>query len=136
MLARLKTHAATLKRDVVTLWFAVRDPRTPAAARWLAILVVAYALSPIDLIPDFIPVLGYLDELLLLPLAILAIRKLVPPHVLQESGGRADEWLAAGERLPKSRLGAVIMVTIWAIVLWWLIALFAPALSGFDERSG
>jgi uncharacterized membrane protein YkvA (DUF1232 family) len=136
VLAGLKARAATLKHDVVTLWFAVKDPRTPAAARWLAILVLAYALSPIDLIPDFIPVLGYLDELLLLPLAIVAIRKLVPPQVLHESRGKAEEWLAAGQRLPRSRLGAAIIIIIWSVVLWWVIALFAPAVSAGYERSG
>jgi uncharacterized membrane protein YkvA (DUF1232 family) len=136
LLARLKARAAALRQDVVALWFAVKDPRTPAAARWLAILVVAYALSPIDLIPDFIPVLGYLDELLLLPLAIVGIRKLVPPAVLQESRVKAQEWLAAGQRLPRSRLGAAIIIVIWAMLLWWVIALFAPALSAGSQRGG
>jgi uncharacterized membrane protein YkvA (DUF1232 family) len=130
LMHKLKARAAALKRDTVMLWFAIRDPRTPAAARWLIGLVVAYALSPIDLIPDFIPVLGYLDELVLLPLAVLGIRKLIPPHVLAESRTKAEEWLAAGRGLPESRVGALIVVVVWATVLWWLIAIFAPALSG------
>ena len=136
LLAKLRARGAALKRETAMLWFALRDARTPAAARWLAVLVVAYALSPIDLIPDFIPVLGYLDELLILPLAIVAIRRLIPAEVLAESRIKADEWLSTGQGLPQSRLGAAIIVVIWAMVLWWLIALFAPALSAAPSDSG
>lgn len=132
---RIKARAALLQRDVLALWFAVRDPRTPWSARALALLVVAYALSPIDLIPDFIPVLGYVDELLLLPLAIWAILRLVPREVLTQSRAKAEEWLASGQRLPRSRVGAVIVIAVWVVLIWWLIALFAPSIgSAFSSN--
>ncbi|HWQ38676.1 MAG TPA: YkvA family protein [Burkholderiales bacterium] len=131
---RIKARAALLKRDVLALWFAVRDPRTPWSARALALLVVTYALSPIDLIPDFIPVLGYVDELLLLPLAIWAIFKLVPREVLAQSRAMAEDWLASGRRPPRSRVGAVLVIAVWVVLVWWLIALFAPSL-GFVLNS-
>jgi uncharacterized membrane protein YkvA (DUF1232 family) len=102
------------------LWRAARDPRTPWYARWLALAVVGYALSPIDLIPDFIPVLGYLDDLLLVPLGIWLVLRLVPPQVMAEHR-------AAAERAParrKSLVAATIIVALWsglALVLgWWL----------------
>jgi uncharacterized membrane protein YkvA (DUF1232 family) len=81
---RLKAWARALKRDVVALWLAARDPRTPLAAKLLAGVVAAYALSPIDLIPDFIPVLGYLDDLLLVPAGIWLVVRLIPAELLAE----------------------------------------------------
>jgi uncharacterized membrane protein YkvA (DUF1232 family) len=97
-----KARARQLKADVYALYFACRDPRTPWYAKLLAAVVVAYALSPIDLIPDFIPILGYLDDLILVPLGILAVVKLIPPEVLGECRERAAEatsrptsWIAA-----------------------------------------
>ncbi len=127
-LDRIRAWANRLKRDGIALWFATRDPRTPLAAKLIAGAVLAYVLSPIDLIPDFIPILGYLDELLLLPLAIWLVIKLVPAEVLAQSRAKATEWLAAGERTPRSRLGAAIVICVWVILLWWLIAVFAPLL--------
>jgi uncharacterized membrane protein YkvA (DUF1232 family) len=129
-LDRVRGWADALRQETVALWFAVRDPRTPLAAKVLAGVVIAYALSPIDLIPDFIPVLGYLDELLLLPLAIWLVVKLVPEEVLKQSRAKAREWFAAGQRAPRSRLGALIVVVVWVVILWWLIAVFAPSLGG------
>jgi uncharacterized membrane protein YkvA (DUF1232 family) len=82
LLSRLKTWARGIKRDVVTVYFAARDPQAPWGARVLAGLVAAYALSPIDLIPDFIPVLGYLDDLLIVPLGLLWVMRLMPEDVL------------------------------------------------------
>lgn len=87
---RLKTWARRIKRDGLTLWFAGKHPRTPWHAKALGMFVVAYALSPIDLIPDFIPVLGYLDDVLLLPGLIWLTIKLLPPDVLQECRSQAD----------------------------------------------
>ena len=84
MIARLKQWARLVKRDVIALWIAARDRRTPLLARGIAAAVAAYAVSPIDLIPDFIPVLGYLDDLVLLPLAILLVIRLIPAEVLAE----------------------------------------------------
>ncbi|MGH8629165.1 MAG: YkvA family protein [Burkholderiales bacterium] len=125
---RIRGWANRLRQETVALWFAVRDPRTPLAAKVLAGAVLAYALSPIDLIPDFIPILGYLDELLLLPLALWLVIRLVPAEVLAQSRARAVEWLAAGQQTPRSRIGAVIVISVWVVVLWWLIAVFAPSL--------
>jgi uncharacterized membrane protein YkvA (DUF1232 family) len=121
-LERLKTAARELEREVVVLAIAARDPRTPWTVKALVLAVVAYAASPIDLIPDFIPVLGYLDELILLPLALRFILRLVPAQVLADARAQAD----ARSRLPRSRAGAAIVVAIWLALLgaaaWWWFA--------------
>jgi uncharacterized membrane protein YkvA (DUF1232 family) len=117
-LERLKTWARALKRDVVALWLAARDPRTPLAAKLGAGAVAAYALSPIDLIPDFIPVLGYLDDLLLVPAGIWLAIRLVPAKLLAEFRAAA----AARER-PASLTGAAVIAAIWLVLggaLAWL----------------
>ena len=120
MLGRLKAWVKTVKRDIAALWIAARDPRCPLAAKLVAGLVVAYALSPIDLIPDFIPVLGYLDDLILLPLGIALAIRLLPRQLLADARVRA-------ETLPRpapSRLGLACIIGLWTagIVLglcWW-----------------
>ena len=121
--ARLGAWAQTLKRDGITLWFALRHPDTPRHVKWLAAFVVAYALSPIDLIPDFIPVLGLLDDLLLLPgLIWLALRGL-PEAVRVACRAQAQAWLAAGAARPRSWRGAVLVVVLWlaaAALVWWM----------------
>jgi uncharacterized membrane protein YkvA (DUF1232 family) len=109
-----------LKREVVALYLACRDPRVPWYAKALAAGVVAYAVSPIDLIPDFIPVIGLLDDLLLLPLAILAVRAMVPPAVMEECRARA----AGMEAKPAGRTAAVVIVLIWIAAAAALIAWF------------
>lgn len=124
LLDRIKTWARRIKRDAVTLWFAYKDPRTPWAVKGLCVFVVAYALSPIDLIPDFIPVLGYLDDALLLPGLIWLAVRLLPPQVVSECRGRADEWMTVQGKKPTSMVGAVAIVLIWlamacALWLWW-----------------
>ena len=122
--SRLRTWARSIKREGVALWFAARDPRTPLWPKLLCAFVVAYALSPIDLIPDFIPVLGYVDDVLLLPgLMWLAIR-LMPAELMQENRLRADEWLRQGKDKPRSVTGAVVIVILWlavaaALWYWW-----------------
>jgi uncharacterized membrane protein YkvA (DUF1232 family) len=119
MAGSMKQWARSLKRDAHAIYLAARDPRTPWYAKALAIGVAGYALSPIDLIPDFIPVLGYLDDIVIVPLGILAVIKLIPPQVMQES--RAAAALAA-ER-PVTRTAALVVVLIWiaSIVLsGWL----------------
>lgn len=116
--------ARTIKRDAVAIWLAARDPRTPWAARVLAICVAAYALSPIDLIPDFIPVLGYIDDLLIVPLGILAVVKMVPPRLMAEFRTSA---LAMVER-PVSLAGRVAVVTIWLALALPLVAWLARLL--------
>ena len=108
-LERLKTWARALRRDVVALWIAARDPQTPTWARLIAAAIPAYAVSPIELIPDFIPVLGYLDELLLLPLGIAAAVRLIPPDLMLEFRARAATVL----QRPKSRIAADVVVLIW-----------------------
>ena len=112
MLARLKTWAQALKRDVTALWLAARDPRVPLAAKLVAGAVAAYALSPIDLIPDFIPVLGLLDDLLLIPAGIWLAVRLVPPAVLDDLRRRVE---ATGR--PQSRVGMLAVIAVWIAVL-------------------
>jgi uncharacterized membrane protein YkvA (DUF1232 family) len=106
----------------------MKDPRTPWYARVAAGLVVAYAFSPIDLIPDFIPVLGYLDDLVLVPLGIALTIKLIPPAVLAEAGSRADALMAAGK--PTSRAAALVIVTIWLVAVVAIIALILRVVRG------
>lgn len=125
-LARLRRWARALKRDVHAVYLAARDPRTPWFAKALALGVAAYALSPIDLIPDFIPVLGYLDEVILLPLAILLVVRLIPPELMAEHRAAA----AAAERRPVSRAGAAAVVVIWLAAAGLLLWLFWPAGAG------
>jgi len=118
MARKLKDWARAIKRDVHAIYLAGRDPRVPWYAKALALCVAGYALSPIDLIPDFIPVIGYLDDLVIVPLGILAVVKLIPPEVMAEH--RATAAIAV-ER-PISRIAAVIIVLIWvasiALVGW------------------
>jgi uncharacterized membrane protein YkvA (DUF1232 family) len=120
MFPALKAWAGRLKRDVVALWLAARDPRTPWHAKALAGAVAAYALSPIDLIPDFIPILGYLDDLLIVPAGIWLAVRWVPPALMAEFRDRA---VAAAR--PRSLVAAGIIIALWlaatALILWlWL----------------
>jgi uncharacterized membrane protein YkvA (DUF1232 family) len=119
MLARLKDWARAVKRDVVALFLAARDSRTPWYAKVIAGLVAAYALSPIDLIPDFIPVVGYLDDLVIVPLGIWIVVGLVPGDLMQEFRAEA----ARLEAKPVSRVGALFIVALWiaavGLLLWW-----------------
>ena len=119
MLRRLRDWARAIRRDVQALWLAARDPRTPWIARLLAVVLAAYALSPIDLIPDVIPVLGLLDEAILLPLGILLAVRLIPPPLLTEFRAAAS----AAQARPGSRAGAAIVVVLWllaaALALRW-----------------
>ena len=121
MLSIVKAWARGLKRDVHAVYLAARDPRTPWYARAAAMLVAAYALSPIDLIPDFIPILGYLDDLLIVPLGIFLVVRLIPADVLEE------HRMSVAERQttrPVSYAAAVFMVGMWVVaagaLYWWL----------------
>lgn len=121
---RLRQWAARIKRDAVTLWFALRHPETPWTAKAVAFLVVAYALSPIDLVPDFIPVLGYVDDVLLLPALIWVAVRLVPPMVLAQCRTRADEWLQLTGRKPSVWHGALLVFAVWialGLALWFWV---------------
>lgn len=123
LLDTLRQWARRIKRDAVTLWFACRHPATPWGVKALCAFVVAYALSPIDLIPDFIPVLGYVDDALLLPGLIWLAVRLLPAPVVADSRSRADAWMAEKGRKPTSRVGAVVIVALWLLAAgaagWW-----------------
>jgi uncharacterized membrane protein YkvA (DUF1232 family) len=107
-----------LKRESLVVWYAARDPRLPWHVRLLALAIAAYALSPIDLIPDFIPVLGYLDDLILIPLGVALVVRLTPAPILADARARA----AAAATRPVSRIGAAVVVALWvvALLLGWI----------------
>ena len=107
---RLQHWARDLKRDTLALYLAARDPRVPWYAKVVAACVAAYALSPIDLIPDFIPVIGYLDDIILVPLGIALAIRLIPPALLEEHRVSAAARIA---KRPVSRIGALVIITIW-----------------------
>jgi uncharacterized membrane protein YkvA (DUF1232 family) len=109
---QLRRRARQIKRDVDALYLAARDPRVPWYAKAVAIAVAAYVLSPIDLIPDFIPVVGYLDDLVIVPFGILLAVKLVPDDLMAEF--RASAVSAEGERI-LGKLGAAIIVLLWIL---------------------
>jgi uncharacterized membrane protein YkvA (DUF1232 family) len=108
MVGRLRSWARSIKRDVHALYLSARDPRVPWYAKAVALAVAAYALSPIDLIPDFIPVLGYLDDLILVPLGIIVAVKLIPPVVLAEHRSTALQV-----PLQASRNAAFVIIAVW-----------------------
>jgi len=118
-----KRRVRQLKAETYALYLAYRDPRVPWYARLFAALVVGYAFCPIDLIPDFVPVLGYLDDLLLVPLGIWLALKLIPPEVMAEARERAQQAMAEGK--PVNRAAAVVVVSIWlllaALALFWVV---------------
>ncbi len=120
MFENIRAWARALKAEVVVVASALRDPRTPWSAKILGAVVVAYAVSPIDLIPDFIPVVGYLDDLILVPAGLWLVRRLIPADVLSEHRGRVKQ----GDRLPGSRTAAAAIVAIWIVsagfVGYWL----------------
>jgi uncharacterized membrane protein YkvA (DUF1232 family) len=118
MLSRLKRWARHLRTELIVLWFCCRHPQTPLAAKIVAIAVVAYAFSPIDLIPDFIPVLGYLDDLVLVPAGIWLALRLVPAPILAECRTRAHNWVAAWRLKIAGRIAAAAILVVWLIVAW------------------
>ena len=126
MFTSLKAQAEQLKQHTLTVYFAARDPRTPIFVRVLAVLVAAYALSPIDLIPDFIPVIGYLDDLLLVPLGLALVVRLTPHEVLESARLKAQQAV----NKPVSYIAAVFFVGLWLVVAWlairWSIGIFRP----------
>lgn len=124
-LEKLKARARKLKSQVYVLYYASRHPRTPWYAKLVVLAVVAYALSPIDLIPDFIPVLGYLDDLILLPLGIALALRLIPEDVMRECAEKAAE---RGAGSGKNWKAATVVIAVWGVALAvvgkWLYALF------------
>ncbi|MBO4120235.1 DUF1232 domain-containing protein [Cupriavidus gilardii] len=121
MFDTLRAWAARLRRDVLTLWFACRHPATPWLTRGLCALIVAYAFSPIDLIPDFVPVLGYLDEIVLLPALIWCALRTLPAPLADSCRAQAQCWLDERRGKPRSYWGAAIVVALWlaAALLAW-----------------
>lgn len=122
MWSELKNWARAIKRETLAAYFAVQDPRTPRLAKAVGVVVVAYALSPIDLIPDFIPVLGYLDDVIFVPAGLWLLIRLVPSAVMEESRTRA----AASSARPQSKFAGAVIVFIWLAVAGlaalWIIA--------------
>lgn len=127
MLDELRRRARRLKAEVYALYLAYRDPRVPWYARLFAAGVVAYAFSPIDLIPDFIPVIGFLDDLILVPLGILLALRMIPPPVMAECRQRAAETLREGR--PTNWLAAGVIIAIWIALAALAVALALRLLS-------
>ncbi|WP_293777213.1 DUF1232 domain-containing protein [uncultured Oxalicibacterium sp.] len=130
-LARLRGWAVILKRDGLTLWFALRHPNVPWYAKAMSIVMVAYAFSPIDLIPDFIPIVGWIDDLIILPLLLWFTLRLIPAKVLAHCRDAAEQWLREKKGKVISFVGGAIILLIWlmiAIAIWrawigpWLAA--------------
>ena len=120
MLPDIENWWRSTERDAVAVWLAARDPRVPWYAKSVAVAVAAYALSPIDLIPDFVPVLGYVDDLLIVPAGIWFVVHIIPAALVVEFRAAATDY----QRRPRSRAGAAMVVTIWllvvAVVAWWI----------------
>jgi uncharacterized membrane protein YkvA (DUF1232 family) len=121
VLQRARQWTRETKRDVVAIWIAARDPRVPWYAKAIAAAVAAYALSPIDLIPDFVPVLGYLDDLIIVPAGVLLTVRLMPAGLMDEFRAEA----ARREARPRSRQGAAFVIALWlltmAVIVRWLV---------------
>ncbi len=110
MIEKIRVWATALKAEIVVLASALRDVRTPWYAKAFGLFVVAYAVSPIDLIPDFIPIFGFVDDAIVLPLGIWAVRRMIPADVMAEHRSN----VAPGQRLPASRTAAAFIITLWA----------------------
>jgi uncharacterized membrane protein YkvA (DUF1232 family) len=119
-----RRRAKELRADIYALYLAARDPRVPWYAKGLALLVTAYAFSPIDLVPDFVPVLGHLDDLVLLPLGIALTLKLIPPRIWAECRERARVDVAAQSRT--GWVAAGVIVLLWLLVIAWLLGKYGP----------
>jgi uncharacterized membrane protein YkvA (DUF1232 family) len=128
-LARLlrRANTARLATYLIALWKLFKHPETPRVAKWVAVAVLAYAVSPIDLIPDFIPVLGQLDDLIIVPLGVALVVRITPKHLWD---ARMREAELSRERLPGLRLGVVLIVLVWAtllgLLMWAAFAIFRP----------
>ena len=116
-----KKRMKKIKEDIFIVAEAYKHPDTPFYAKLIAILVVAYAFSPIDLIPDFIPILGYLDDLILIPLGIAILLKILPDHVIQDS---REKVAAAGKVKQKNWIAGALILLVWALLLYWLVDFF------------
>jgi len=120
-ITKLKARAKKIKQDIFVLVEAYKHPKTPLYVKLLSIIIVAYAFSPIDLIPDFIPLLGYLDDIILIPLGISLVLKLIPKNVLQE----CREIVENSERVKKKNwIAGTFIILLWISVLFWIVSLF------------
>lgn len=123
-----KQQVKRLKKETYVIYLACKDSRVPWYAKALAVVVVAYALSPIDLIPDVIPVLGYLDDLILVPLGIILVRWMIPPVVLADC--RAQAETDVNQTTPKSQIAAVVIIAIWVLsgilIVFWIGNILQP----------
>jgi uncharacterized membrane protein YkvA (DUF1232 family) len=115
----LKAKAKSLKKEVKALYLAYKRPDVPWYAKLFVLLVVGYALSPIDLIPDFIPVLGYLDDLVLIPLGVTLAVKMIPPHVMEECRVQAENIFKDGK--PKNWVAGAVIILIWIAIIWLIV---------------
>ena len=117
-LTKLKNYARKLKQNLFVLYLSYKDIRVPWYAKLVAICVVAYAFSPIDLIPDFIPVLGYLDDLIIVPLGISLALKLIPSYIIEENREKAE--VIRGDGKPKNWFVALLFILIWILLTFWV----------------
>ncbi|MCY9660574.1 YkvA family protein [Paenibacillus chondroitinus] len=117
LIDKLKHQVRILKQNIIALYLSYKDPRVPWYAKWIAICVVAYACSPIDLIPDFIPVLGYLDDLILVPLGVTLALRFIPKPILEEYREKAKEL---GKKKPKNWLVGALFIAIWILCAVWI----------------
>lgn len=117
-LARAKSAAKEIKRNIYALYLACQDPRVPWHAKLFALCVVAYVFSPIDLIPDFIPILGYVDDLVLVPIGITIAVRMIPAAVMEDSRAKAEEVRRNGK--PRNWFAAAVFIAIWALFTLWL----------------
>lgn len=128
MIETWKRRARQLKAETYAIYLAYRDPRVPWYARLFVACVVGYAFSPIDLVPDFIPILGYLDDLILVPVGIALALKMIPPAVMAECREKAQGVMAQGK--PVNRTAAIAIVAIWLLLAAWVVVLVVRALNG------
>ena len=128
----LRERATVIRRDTYALFLAYQDPRVPWHGKVFAAIVVAYAFSPLDLIPDFVPILGYLDDLVLVPLGIFLALKMIPSEVMAESRIRAQERL--NQDRPQNRIAGVIIVAIWLLLAAMAVALMWSILSNWLDQ--
>lgn len=121
IMRRWKEKARNLKKETFAVYLAYKDPRVPWYAKLTAVCVVGYALSPIDLIPDPIPILGYLDDLVLIPLGIALVVRMIPPAVMQECRLKAETAFEQGKGKPKNWIAGAIIIAIWVVVFCMML---------------
>jgi len=116
LLQKFRQKIGDLKIELLAVWFAYRDPRTPWYAKIWAALVAGYAFSPIDLIPDFIPIIGYLDDAIIVPLGLIIAIKLIPKDVMADTRIKAKDWLEQRKQKPTNKTMAVLIVLLWILL--------------------